>query len=68
MTREMTSDEKKKYKGRFPNLNVNRAVVTGEKTRQYNCISWTVGITTKWIWPGIAISDFDTFYKAQGYV
>lgn len=64
----MKRSEKKEYKQVFPKLNTNRAVVTGEATKQYNCISWTIGVTSRWIWPGENISDFDKFYKnSLGY-
>lgn len=66
--RSMTPAEKSRFKGYFPNLNVNAAVVTGEATRAYNCISWTVGVTSRWLWPGSTIQHFDTFYRQFGYV
>jgi len=34
----------------------------------YNCISWTVGVTDRWLWPGGSIGDFDSFYKGFGFV
>jgi hypothetical protein len=36
--------------------------------RVYNCISWTVGVTGRWLWPGSAIANFDTFYRGFGFV
>ena len=68
MARKMTAAEKKRFKNYFPKLDVNRAVVTGAATRQYNCIAWTVGVTTRWIWPGAHISNFDRFYNSRGHV
>lgn len=67
MVRQMTFDEKSRFRANFSNLNVDRAVVTGEATQQYNCISWTLGITDRWIWPGPHISDFDNLYQRVGY-
>jgi len=64
----MTPTEKQRFRGYFPNLNVDQAVVTGEVSPVYNCISWTVGITDRWLWPGSGISDFDAFYRGFGYV
>ena len=63
MKRKMTTAETARFKGYFPKLNVSRAVVTGASTKGYNCIAWTVGVTTRWIWPGAHISDFDRFYN-----
>lgn len=67
MSRPMTPAEKQRYRGYFPNLDVDRAVVTGEASRVYNCISWTVGVTDRWLWPGSSIGDFDSFYQGFGY-
>ena len=67
MARQMTNAEKAKFRGYFPRLDVQRAVVTGEATRQYNCISWTLGVTDRWIWSGPHISDFDNMYQKAGF-
>lgn len=63
----MTNAEKARFRSYFPRLNVNRAVVTGNPTRLYNCISWTLGVTDRWIWPGQHISDFDNMYQKAGF-
>ncbi len=64
----MTPAEKQRFKGYFPSLNVDAAVVTGEATNIYNCISWTVGVTDRWLWAGPTIQQFDTFYRQFGFV
>jgi hypothetical protein len=66
--RSMTSAEKTQYQGWFPQLDVTAAVVSAESDPVYNCISWTVGVTTTWRWPGSTIQDFDSFYGGFGYV
>jgi hypothetical protein len=66
MARAMTPVEKQRFKGYFPSLDVNRAVVTGETSSVYNCISWTVGVTNRWLWPGNTLAQFDTFYRGFG--
>src|SRR6266571_3035336 len=68
MTRPMTPAEKQRFRGYFPNLNVDAAVVTGEVSQVYNCISWTVGVMDRWLWPGSSIANFDTFYRGFGLV
>ncbi len=68
MARPMAPAEKQRFRGYFPNLNVDAAVVTGDATNVYNCISWTVGVTDRWLWPGPTIQQFDTFYRQFGYV
>ena len=68
MTRSMTPLEKTQYQAWFPQLDVNAAVVSAENNSAYNCISWTVGVTTAWHWPGSTIQDFDGFYAGFGYV
>ena len=67
MGRPMTPAEKQRFRGYFPNLDVERAVVTGEVSQVYNCISWTVGVTDRWLWPGGSIGEFDAFYRGFGY-
>jgi hypothetical protein len=64
----MTAAEKQRFRTYFPGLDVDRAVVTGEASRVYNCISWTVGLNDRWLWPGASQADFDTFYRGFGYV
>src|SRR5438046_8349268 len=68
MARAMTPAEQQQFKGFFPNLDVNKAVVTGEVSTVYNCISWTVGVTNRWLWPGNTLANFDNFYRAFGFV
>ncbi len=68
MKRKMTEEEKIRLKDYFPRLDVNRAMVTGEATQKYCCISWTVDVTDRWLWPGPLISDFDRFYGLFGFV
>ncbi len=68
MARQMTAAEKRRFRAYFPNLDVDRAVVTGEASTVYNCISWTVGVTNRWIWPGNSLADFDAFYRGFGFV
>ena len=66
MARAMTPAEKARFQRYFPGLNVNAAVVTGEATNAYNCISWTVGVTNRWIWPGNTLAQFDALYRGFG--
>lgn len=71
MSRPMTPQEKQDYAALFPNLNVNNVVVTGEATPpalpKYNCIAWTLGITSRVIWPGPTIQNFDATYATGGF-
>jgi hypothetical protein len=68
MTRPMTATEKQRFRGYFPNLDVDRVIVSGGVSTAYNCIAWTVGFTDRWIWPGGSLTDFDTFYQGFGFV
>ena len=61
MARTLLPAEKQRFQRFFPSPNVDQAVVTGERSPVYNCISWTVGITDRWLWPGSSIADFDAF-------
>lgn len=53
-------------------MNVGAVIVTGEPTNRYNCLAWTLGITTSWIWPwptaNMSKANFDIFYRSCGYV
>ena len=64
----MTTAEKTRFKGYFPALDVDRAVVTDGMSKVYNCISWTVGVSNRWLWPGSSLANFDTFYHGLGFV
>lgn len=68
MARPMTVAEKQRFRSHFPLLDVDKAVVTGELSAVYNCISWTVGLTDRWLWPGSTIANFDTSYRGFGFV
>jgi hypothetical protein len=64
----MTPAERARFQGYFPNLDVNKAVVTDNINPVYNCISWTVGIANRWLWPGNSLAHFDVFYQGFGLV
>ena len=64
----MTPAEKSRFRGYFPSLDVDQAVVTDNASAAYNCISWTVGITNRWLWPGNSLASFDSFYRGFGFV
>lgn len=68
MARPMTPVEKQRFRHSFPNLDVNKAVVTGEISHVYNCISWTVGVTNRWLWRGDSLTGFDVFYRGFGLI
>lgn len=68
ISRQMTAAEMTRFRGYFPNLNVNAAVVTDGISSVYNCIAWTVGVTNRWLWPGTSLANFDTFYRGFGFV
>lgn len=53
----------------FPRLKKNSAWrITADSCRTYNCISWSVGVTDQWLWPGSRVRDFDAFFRQRGYV
>ena len=53
------------FQGYWPRLRTWS--VTGPRTGQYNCISWSVGVTDQWLWPGGTTADFDAFYASYGW-
>jgi hypothetical protein len=66
LPRKLTAQEKINFHNDFPLLDVDFTIVTDEPTGNYNCISWTVGVTNLWHWPGSLLSDFDNFYSQFG--
>jgi len=50
----------------FPKLESSYAVI-GHATKDYNCIAWSLGVTTKWVWPGTATDDFDKLDGQYGF-
>lgn len=60
----------------FGNLKADDAIQSSPASKVYNCISWSVGITSDWSWPPSYGSEyydsnplkaFDNFYRAFGY-
>ena len=58
----------------FPALTVDDAIKSAESSGNYNCISWSGGVTASWSWPPYALSTysctsgnvlqcFDNFYS-----
>jgi hypothetical protein len=66
LPRKLTASEKITFLAAFPLLDVDFTIVTDEPSGLYNCISWTVGVTNYWHWPGSNLSDFDSFYAQFG--
>lgn len=69
--RKFTSSEKLQYRSVFPRLVVDRVIVTGPETTMYNCLAWTIGVTSSWLWLWGGLlppkSEFDKLYNTFGY-
>jgi hypothetical protein len=59
----------------FPNLKFDDAIMSSPGSVDYNCISWSGGITSYWEWPPMegssfyspnALTAFDNFYASRG--
>src|SRR5262245_24545923 len=61
-----TSERRSSDAGGFPHLKGNYEVLS-PATPNYNCIAWSLGITTKWVWPGDRVADFDQLNARFGY-
>lgn len=46
----------------FPNLNAIDAIKTAPASGNYNCISWSGGITSYWEWP---LNTFSSYYNSN---
>jgi hypothetical protein len=66
LPRKLTAAEKISFHNDFPLLDVDFTIVTDEPSGVYNCISWTVGVTNLWHWPGSTLANFDSFYNQFG--
>lgn len=53
-------------------MNVVAVVVSDEPTRQYNCLAWSLGISTTWLWPwgqrNATKTEFDELYASFGFL
>jgi len=71
VARPLTPNEKTQARQVWPRLNVDAVVVTDEATNRYNCLAWTLGITTSWVWPwgsrNATKSEFDALYRSYGF-
>jgi hypothetical protein len=57
-----------KYYAVHPNLLTNYEVLgPSSEKRTYNCISWSLGITDRWLWPGEQLEEFDRLFAKHGY-
>jgi hypothetical protein len=59
------------WKENFPNLGRYEVLApsTGKAGTKgaYNCISHTLRIYNRWVWPGKTLADFDRLYGSYGY-
>ncbi|MBM3240488.1 RHS repeat-associated core domain-containing protein [Candidatus Poribacteria bacterium] len=78
--RDPTNAEREDAERKYPNLKWGEWSITGERTREYNCIAWSCGILDRWVWDEVdqqteggngnrtvEVEDFDGFYKKKGY-
>jgi hypothetical protein len=49
----------------FPKL--SKFDVIGPATPKYNCIAWSLGLTSRWVWPGVTAAAFDDLNAQYGY-
>jgi hypothetical protein len=50
----------------FPHLGKNYEVVKPASST-YNCIAWSLGVTSEWIWPGTSPELFDRLNARHGF-
>ncbi len=71
LPRALTAAEQTEAKKNWPRMVVANIIVSAEPTREYNCLAWTVGITTSWLWPwgsrNATKAEFDAFYRSYGF-
>ncbi len=75
--RNPTSGEESTLSAAFPRLISGDWCVSAPATPTYNCIAWSIGNTSRWIWDEVdsvygdndgtvSLSDFDSFYSMAG--
>lgn len=75
--RNPTSSEESSLSTAFPRLVSGDWCVSAPATPTYNCIAWSIGNTSNWIWDEVdsvygdndgtvSLSDFDSFYLMAG--
>jgi hypothetical protein len=71
LPRALTGPEQTQARSYWPRMAVANVVVTDEPTERYNCLAWTLGITTSWIWPWgsrpATKAEFDALYRSYGF-
>lgn len=71
MMRGLTNGEKNYARTRWPRMNIEGVIVSGEATDQYNCLAWTLGITSQWVWPwgnrDPTKTEFDELYRSYDF-
>src|SRR5260370_14091773 len=69
--RPLTAPEQAQAKQLWPRMNVGAVIVTDNATPRYNCLAWTLGISTSWIWPwakgNVSKAHFDNLYRSHGF-
>ena len=65
--RRPTDDEWNEISGLFPSLYRPDCWITGEPTKAYNCIAFSIGSTNRWIKPDSPLADFQKQYNGFGY-
>ena len=74
--RDPTAAEAADAAAKYPNLVSGDWCVTAPASATYNCIAWTVGVTSRWVWDEVdkagdgdgtvSVADFDAFYGQHG--
>jgi hypothetical protein len=70
-SRQLTADEYNSLHPDFPQMNPARVLYIGGATRNYNCLAWSLGVQSSWIWPWpsgspVSLDDFRKLYKDYG--
>lgn len=65
--RRPTASEWSSLKAGFPNLVESDVWITGEETKTYNCIAFSMGYTDRWIDPDSPLAAFQVQYQHYGF-
>src|SRR4051812_35506922 len=72
MARRLTTAENISVRNLFPLLDTSNVWVLGEATGVYNCLAWSLRITSRWVWPwggrNATDSEMAAFLRSHGLV
>lgn len=55
------------HEDEFTSLEWERVTVIGPPSHNYNCIAWSLGLTSYWIWPSDSLHIYEMLFESLGF-